>query len=385
MLGGFREHDCELTLASSEFTAHNKWTDESVAHLRANYLSSFRLHKPDYVDIKVRQLLQKYYSLRGEQPSPFSSLYTPPGMRRWFTRLLCETAPDIVMINYAYWDGLLNHRKFQSIVRVSETIDLLTLSLSMWRAVDSHLPPPPIDAAAVGDEVISEKFFDDLHLQASPEEFRVYDKYDYTIAISRHDAELMRRQTQRTKVLYIPMTQDPCFLANTYSGPALLTTGPNPFNLQGYFYFVKKVLPIVQKSVQSFCLQVTGYCCDRVVPVEGVELSGFVTDLKPLYEAARFLVCPVFGGTGQQVKIIEAMAHGVPVVALKQAAEKSAIRHGENGLVANNAGEFAEHVVRLWQDPESCRRLGENARQTVAKEFSRARLVDGLSAIVNTV
>ncbi|HVF50859.1 MAG TPA: glycosyltransferase [Pyrinomonadaceae bacterium] len=383
MLWGWREQGCEITLASSELTAFNKWTPESIEHLRAKYLSDFRLHRPTYTDHKFRDLLQKYHLRRSKHVPPLSAMHSPPGLRRWFTRQLGEVAPDIVMINYAYWDGLLNHRKFKSITRVSETIDLLTLSLRMWRALEKHLPPPPIEASAVSDEVLQEDFFEKLNLQADAEEFRVYDRYDYTIAISRHDEELMRRNTQRTNVLYIPMTQEPCRLANDYSGNALLTTGPNPFNLQGYFYFVKRVLPSVRRSVPDFRLQVTGYCCERVVGVEGVELSGFVTDLKPVYQASRFLVCPIFGGTGQQVKIVEAMAHGVPVVALRQAAEKSPIRHGENGLVANGAEEFAAHVTRLWNDPELCRRLGDNARDTVANEFSRARLVESLSRIVD--
>jgi glycosyltransferase involved in cell wall biosynthesis len=384
MLWGLRENGCEITLASSLLTAYNKWTPESVEHLRVNYLSDFRLHQPNYLDHKFRDLLQKHYRRRGQQPPPLSAFHSPPGMRRWFTRQLREISPDAVMINYAYWDGLLSHRRFQSIVSVMETIDLLTLSLQMWRALEKHLPPPPISADAVGEEILQEDFFENLNLQAQAEEFRVYDQYDYTIAISPHDEELMRRNTRRTKVLYIPMTQEPYHILNTYSGGALLTTGPNPFNIQGYFYFVKRVLPLVRKKIPSFFLQVTGYCCERVLPVEGVELSGFVPDLKPVYGASRFLVCPIFGGTGQQVKIVEAMAHGVPVVALRAAAEKSPIRHGVNGMVAQDAEEFAEHAVRLWSDPELCRRLGENARETVANEFSRSRLTDALSSIINS-
>jgi glycosyltransferase involved in cell wall biosynthesis len=384
MLWGFRENGCEITLASSELTAYNKWTPDSIEYLLANYLSDFRLHQPSYIDHKFKDLLYKYYGRQGKQPPTLSAVHSPPGMRRWFTRLIGEISPDVVMINYAYWDGLLNHRKFKAVIRVSETIDLLTLSLQMWRELEKHLPPPPIKADDVGEEILQEDFFEKLNLKAQPEEFRIYDKYDYTIAISPHDAELMLCNTRRTKVLYIPMTQEPCYLSNNYSGRALLTTGPNPFNLQGYFYFVKKVLPLVRASVPSFCLQVTGHCSERVLPVEGVELSSFVPDLKPVYEAARFLVCPIFGGTGQQVKIIESMAHGVPVIALRAAAEKSPLRHEVNGLVASNAEEFAGHVIRLWNDPDLCRRLGDQARDTVANEFSRERLMDSLSSIINS-
>jgi len=178
------------------------------------------------------------------------------------------------------------------------------------------------------------------------------------------------------------MTQEPVAVSNTYDGPALFATGPNPFNVHGYFYFVKRVLPRVGPRVDGFRLQVTGYASQRVVGAAGVELAGFVPELGPLYRRSRFAVSPVAGGTGQQVKIVEAMAHGVPVVALRPAAANSPIQHEVNGLVANDAGEFAEHVVRLWRSPALCRRLGEAARQTIADSFSRRHFTERLASVL---
>ena len=57
---------------------------------------------------------------------------------------------------------------------------------------------------------------------------------------------------------------------------------------------------------------------DPVRPAESVTLRGFVNDLDPLLASARFAICPVFGGTGQQIKIVEAIARGLPVVALRR-------------------------------------------------------------------
>ncbi len=92
---------------------------------------------------------------------------------------------------------------------------------------------------------------------------------------------------------------------------------------------------------------------------------------------------PVFGGTGQQVKLIEAMGHGVPVIAVRQAAEASPlIEHGVNGLIAADAAEFAEHMIRLWQDPRLCRAMGRAARESIAKHFSRERLLRGLAEVM---
>jgi glycosyltransferase involved in cell wall biosynthesis len=116
-----------------------------------------------------------------------------------------------------------------------------------------------------------------------------------------------------------------------------------------------------------------------VTPGTGVRLVGYVPDLAAEYAQARFAIVPVYGGTGQQVKIVEAMAHGLAVVALKPAADRSPLRHRETGLVAAKAEEFAESVLELWNNPELCRRLGEAAREVVAAEYHRDRMLRELA------
>jgi glycosyltransferase involved in cell wall biosynthesis len=385
-----------ITLASSTASTDTKWDTASAESLKQSWVDEVHIHQPTMEDYKFVYRLKSFYDLDyslipvlrklhliGARESPLSSrVHTLPSMRRWFRQLVEQTSPDLIFMNYAFWDPLVDHKELQSITRIMETIDLLSLNRRMWRALEKHLPAPPINIADVTDEVLQEDFFQRLDLAVDPEEFRIYDQYNYTIAISQQEAQIIKRNTSRTQVVHIPMTQEPVNMANDYSGPALFPTGLNPYNTQGYLYFVRRILPRVRVKDQSFCLQVTGHTSTQVLPLDGVLLSGFVPSLEPLYKSARFLVCPVFGGTGQQVKVVEAMAHGVPAVALRVAADRSPIQHEVNGMIANNAEEFAEHVLRLWKDPKLCAQLGEAARETVAQQFPRTRLIEALSTMV---
>jgi len=110
--------------------------------------------------------------------------------------------------------------------------------------------------------------------------------------------------------------------------------------------------------------------------VPGIELLGYVDNLQSLYADSPFSICPLLGGTGIQIKILESMAHGVPVIAMEAVGKVSPIQHGVNGLVASNAKEFAECVIRLSQDQELCRKLGRAARMTIANEFSLEKGMD---------
>jgi glycosyltransferase involved in cell wall biosynthesis len=396
-IAGLKALGFKIILASSVHSTDSKWETASIEALTKTWVDEVQVHQPkvqDYkfiyrlknfqdLDYSIIPVLRRFRLLGETEPSLSSRVHTMPSMRRWFKELVEETSPDLIFMNYAFWDPLIDHRKWQSITRIMETIDLLSLNQRMWRALEKVLPARPINPVNVSDEVLQEDFFQQLKLTVDPDEFKIYDQYSYTIAISHQEAKIIERNTSQTQVVQIPMTQEPVQIANNYSGPALFTTGPNPYNTQGYLYFAKRILPRVRDKDPSFCLQVTGYCNSQVLPVEGILLSGFVPNLASIFQSARFLICPVFGGTGQQVKVVEAMAHGVPAVALRVAAERSPIRHEVNGMIADSAEEFAEHVLRLWKDPELCARLGGEARNTIAQEFSRTRLIAALATMVD--
>jgi glycosyltransferase involved in cell wall biosynthesis len=397
VIAGLRELGCEVSLASSTLSTDTPWKRASIEELEATHVKDVCLYEATPADRQYRERLRLYYQpdylwlpvLRrlhplGRRDPPFNTrIHTPPGMRHWFAKVLDQLAPDVILMNYAIWDGLIDHAKLKFVRRIIDTIDLITLNQRMQKAVRKRLPNP-VTISGVKEEILREDFFEGLRLTAAPAEFRVLDCYDYSIAITASEAEAIRQHTHRTKVVLAPMTHEPRNIPNRYDAAALFPVGPNFFNTQGYLYFVKRVLPRVLAESPQFELKVTGFY-DQIIPPEpvvGIDFAGFLPDLSAAYERARFAVCPVFGGTGQQVKIVEAMAYGVTVVALRQAAERSPLIHEVNGLVANDAEEFAAHVVRLWNDNEMCRRLGAAARETIATGYSSSTLLKSLEQMI---
>jgi Glycosyl transferases group 1 len=383
MLMGLKELGCKVTLISSHISACTPWSDDSVRALEKDYVEKVYIYEASFLDQKFLKVLDKFYRETKRKPSLASVFHTPPGMRRWFSNVVEQTSPNFILMNYAHWDGLLKHRTLKSIPRIIETHDLLTLNGQMQANLTPHLTDTALKAGTIDDELLDEDYFKKLDLKPSQKEFKIYDQYDYTIAISKEEATAIQEHTAKTKIIFIPVTQEPCNLQNSYQGASVFPMGPNPFNIQGYLYFIKKVLPKILKSEPKFSVDVTGFWNNVTLePCQGVALKGFVPDLKAVYQHARFLICPVFGGTGQQVKVVEAMAHGLPVVALRQAADRSPIQHGINGLIADDADEFANYALQLWEDQELCVRLGNAARKTIATNFSRECLLDSLSQII---
>jgi glycosyltransferase involved in cell wall biosynthesis len=382
ILAGLRKLDLEVTFVSSTLSSETSWDADSISKLEQDFVSRVCIYKPKFLDWKLLGLTSRFYKLTKTKVSLDSILRTPIRMRRWFAKILEEISPDIILMSYCFWDGLLDRHKLQSTITVVDTIDLFTLNNQMKEAIKPYLPSATIHIDNVNEVILQENFFDKLTLNTSPDELQIFDRYDRTIAIARNEFEIIQENTQNTSVSLLPMTQTPFYLENQYIDPPIFTTGPNLFNTQGYLYFAKRVLPAILAEIPDFELQVTGSCCQEVAPTPGISLLGFVPDLNLVYARTKFLVCPVFGGTGQQVKIVEAMAHGLPVVALTAAAKMSPIEHGVNGFVANNATEFARYVVQLWQDPVLCRQFGTAARSKIANDFSERCLLEGLELIL---
>jgi hypothetical protein len=368
MLRGLRELGCRTDLL---------FVESAGGHPAGGIADRVHSYKPGRFDYRAGALLSW---LGG--PGVASPPYNSPLARRWFRRRLEEAAPDVLLMSYAFSDCIAP-RSDAAAVKVIDSIDLWSLYSEYRRTIERDLPPFPIRPAEVSEPLLREDYFERLGLVPSRGEFEVYDRYHTTLAISAKEATILQANTRRTRVSYLPMTHEPVSLENAHDGPALFVMRAHPFNLQGYCYLARRVLPPVRASVSGFRLRVVGDGCRCVGPADGVDLDGFVPDLREAYWTSRFAVVPVFGGTGQQVKLVEAMAHGVPVVAIRQAAEASPlIDHGVNGLVAADADEFAEQMIRLWNDARLCREMGHAARETVAKHFGRERLLRGLAEAI---
>ena len=105
-----------------------------------------------------------------------------------------------------------------------------------------------------------------------------------------------------------------------------------------------------------------------------VTLSGTLSegDVIKLLSSADAFVLPSTGmGEAWPVSIMEAMGSGLPVISSIIGATPEMIEHDVDGLLIKQADEsgLAEAMVRLAQDVDARRRLGENARKTARRRF----------------
>ena len=109
-----------------------------------------------------------------------------------------------------------------------------------------------------------------------------------------------------------------------------------------------------------------------------VDLPGWVdaAERAALLDTATIFVLPSHA-EGLPMSLLEAMAHGVPVVATKVGGIPEAVRDGVEGVLVapGDIQALAAAVLGLLADPEACTRMGAAGCERVRSEFSSARMI----------
>jgi glycosyltransferase involved in cell wall biosynthesis len=181
---------------------------------------------------------------------------------------------------------------------------------------------------------------------------------------------------------------DPTPPAADTDRPVLVITG----NL-GYFvnddavrWFARRVWPELRERRPDVRLVVAGdrpsRSLRRLVRRCGAELVESPADLRTIIARATIALAPMRAGSGQPIKVLEAWAVGVPVIASPFAAAGTAGRPWEDFLVVDTPGEWLQALITLLDDREQRGRLVANARTRLAEIYSRRRISGELLKLV---
>jgi glycosyltransferase involved in cell wall biosynthesis len=161
-------------------------------------------------------------------------------------------------------------------------------------------------------------------------------------------------------------------------------------NVDGVVWFAREVLPRIRAEVPSASLTIAGARPARAVRQLAalgphVAVLGPVPDLAPHIARASVAVAPLRAGSGQSLKVLEAMACRTPTVATRRAVDGLAVEDGTHLLLADDVEEFARQVVRLLRDRALAERLAAAGRALVEARYDWEASVAALDAIYATL
>lgn len=170
--------------------------------------------------------------------------------------------------------------------------------------------------------------------------------------------------------------------------PVLVFVGGSDYgpNDDAAAHAAREVLPLVRRRLPEAELWVVGTLAPGsstagLADLPGVRLLGHVPDVSAVLADADVAVVPVRYGGGTRIKVLEAWAHGVPVVSSTVGAEGLDTADGQQLLIADGAAAMAEACARVLTDGALRDRLVVGGRDLQRAAYGSERTREAVSAL----
>lgn len=148
----------------------------------------------------------------------------------------------------------------------------------------------------------------------------------------------------------------------------------NPKNVDAVVYFVKEILPIVQRQIPDVALVIAGSnptsAVHDLAAVDGVEITGAVDSLTPFYAESAVSIVPLRMGGGVITKTLNGLAAARPTVSTTFGISGTGVKPGRDLIVADTPEQFAEAIIHLLQDGPYWLKIAQKGREFVKSHYN---------------
>jgi glycosyltransferase involved in cell wall biosynthesis len=212
-----------------------------------------------------------------------------------------------------------------------------------------------------------------------------------TVAVSPEDAALVRNHFGAARVDVVDNGVDTEYFhpRNAQRDPfRILFLGSLDWrpNLDGVRLLLDNIFPQVRAQEPRARLVVVGrnppeWLRQLTAQRAGIELHANVADVRPFLWQAGVLAVPLRIGGGSRLKILEALATGLPVVSTRIGAEGLALEADRHIVVADGPEAISEALLRAMSDPAPMRAMAECGRERVLECYDWDALAERLEEV----
>ena len=159
-------------------------------------------------------------------------------------------------------------------------------------------------------------------------------------------------------------------------------------NADGSAWLVGEVLPHLRTAVPGVRVRLvgeTGPAVESLGDADDVTVTGLVPDIADELARADVAVGPIRYGGGTRIKLLEAVAHRIPVVSTTLGAEGLDAVDGEHLLIADEPGAFARACTKVLTDPELRGRMTAAAHALWSERFTATAMARQVGELARSV
>lgn len=237
---------------------------------------------------------------------------------------------------------------------------------------------------------IGEKFFALLNL-IKFEKFikKIFSQIDAVLCVSKEEAEITKlKMKNQVNIWEVPNGVSEEFfqpISHFRNKPNYILLCSNMTvrrNIDAAIWFVKNVFPKIKGKIPDAKFWIVGANPTPEVwklnSISGVKVTGTVDNIKDYYQKGKVFVAPYRFGAGTKLKVLEAMASGIPVVSTNIGCRGIDVIDGKHLLIADNEDDFANRVIELLTNFEKRKKLALAARKLVEEKYQWKKIVDEL-------
>lgn len=218
-------------------------------------------------------------------------------------------------------------------------------------------------------------------------ELYFWKKTNRLVAVSIEDKKVMQKLIPNIVVDVIPNGVDAAYFAGKKVDkkvPPRVMYGVTNFewlqNVEAVDTLLEKVWPRVHKNFVDAKLWIVGRLIpNRLVQLSNqrsdIEITESIEDARDAYLGATIMVTPIRGSGGTRLKILEAMAAGLPIVSTSIGVAGLGVKNGVHALVADDNKEIADQTLKLLKDKKLREKIGEQGKKFVHKYYDWKSIV----------
>lgn len=237
------------------------------------------------------------------------------------------------------------------------------------------------------DSVILSRYLRHQAHLMEKEERQACPRMDLNVTVSETDQEVLTKIAPTARFEVVPNGVDiDFFQPRDVAESGIVFVGGTSWypNRDALSYYRSTILPEIRTRKPDVSTMWVGRASEDEIEEysaggDGLQLTGYVDDVRPFIASAGCYVVPLRIGGGTRIKILDAWAMGKAVVSTSIGCEGLDARHEENILIADTPAQFADCVERVLDHSELRSRLGREARRTVEATYSWDAIGDDMN------